>query len=236
MNRCVMTLLVAATFCVVLPTAAYTKDTTFECPDDQALQLLEMAVSARHPKHGFKDSIGAFSYVIKNANRPMDEVALRAACRGLAHDSYITEKYGPVAGVDVFGLIPPKEAVGSLRDKHPVLSRCSDHSLYESQLPVQIRGSAHVIPKEAVRLVITGWVDLELEVSDDGIPESARIVGSSNSILEPGVIDHVLTFRYPKSWHYNGQSMRRKGFEVRITTDYFDIAREKGCEWDDPWD
>jgi len=235
MNLRVMTLLVAATFCVVLPTAAYTKDTTFKCPDDQALQLLKLAVSARDPKHGFKDSIAAFSYVIKNANRPMDEVALRTACRGLAHDSYITENYGPVAGVDVFGLIPPKEAISSLRDKHPVLSQCSDHSLYESQLPVQIRGSAYVIPKEAVRLAITGWVDLELEVSDDGIPESARIVGSSNSILEPGVVDYVLRFRYPKSSHYNGHYMRRNEFEVRITTDYFDIAREKGCEWDGPW-
>lgn len=115
MNRCVKMLLVVATSCLVLSAAAYTKDTTLECPDDQALQLLELAVSARDPKHGFKDSIGAFSYVIKNANRPMDEVALRAACRGLAHDSYITEHYGPTAAADVFGLIPPKEADCNLR-------------------------------------------------------------------------------------------------------------------------
>ena len=155
-----MTLLVAATFCVALPTPAYSRDTTFECPDDEALQLLELAVSARDPKHGFKDSVSAFSYVIKNANRPMDEVALRTACYGLAHDSYITEHYGPVAGVDVFGLIPPKEAVSSLRNKHPILSRCSDHSLYEAQLPVRILGTAFVPPKEAVQLGITGWVDL----------------------------------------------------------------------------
>jgi len=113
------------------------------------------------------------------------------------------------------------------------VSKCPDHSLYAVQLPVRIRGSAYVIPKEAVQLGITGWIDLELEVSDAGIPESARIVDSSNPILEPGVIDYVLEFRYPKRSHYNGHHMRRKGFQVRITIDYFQIARENGCKWDD---
>lgn len=221
--------LMLTSICVAMTAFAGERDTEFECPDDKALKLLKVVNSARSLNNGFKDSISAFSYVIENASRPMDEVALRTACFGLAQESYIVEHYGPSAAADVFGLIPPKEAIGSLRDKHPILSRCSDHSLYERQLPVSIRGKAYAPPKEAVRLGITGYVDLELEVSNDGIVESARIVESTNPILETGVIDHVLTFRYPKSSHYNGQYMRRKGFQVRITTDYFQIARENGC-------
>lgn len=226
--------LMLSSICVAMTAFASEIDTAFECPDDKALKLLDLAVNARDPKNGYQNSIATFSYVIKNANRPMDEVALKRACFGLARDSYITEHYGPVGGADVIGLIPPKEAASALRDKHPILSRCPDDSLYAVQHPVIIRDNGYAIPKEAVQLGVTGWVDLELDVSDEGIPESARIVDSSNSKLEPGLIEYVLGFRYPKSSHYNGQHMRRKGFQVRITTDYFRIAWEKGCEWDDP--
>lgn len=224
--------LMLSSICVAMTAFASEIDTAFECPDDKALKLSDLAVNARNPKYGYQDSITAFSYVIENATRPMDEVALRSACFGLARDSYI-EDHGGV-GSDHFGLIPPKETVSSLRDKHPIVSRCPDHSLYEAQLPVRVGFTGYAIPKEAVRLAVTGWVDLEMDVTDDGVPENVRIVGSSNSILETGVVDYVLNFRYPKSSHYNGQHMRRKGFQVRITTDYFQIAREKGCEWDDP--
>ena len=222
--------LMLASICVAMTAFASEGDTDFDCPDEKALQLLHLSASARDPKHGFKDSISAFSYVIESATRPMDEVALRSACFGLARDSYI-EDHGGV-GSDHFGLIPPKETVSSLRDKHPIVSRCPDHSLYEAQLPVRVGFTGYAIPKEAVRLAVTGWVDLEMDVTDDGVPENVRIVGSSNSILETGVVDYVLNFRYPKSSHWNGQHMRRSGFQVRITTDYFQIAREKGCRWD----
>lgn len=218
--------LVLASICVAMNAFACERDTEFECPDDKALQLLELAVTARDFKNdGFDDSISAFSYVIENGNRPMDEVALRIACFGLAHDSYMDEHYDP--GSDVFGLFPPKEAIGSLRIKHPILSRCSDHSLYESELPV--RRTVYVPPKEAVRLGITGWVDLELDLSDDGVAESIRIVDSSSGILERGAVEHVRTFRYPKRSHSIGYSMVRKGLQIRITTDYFHIAQANGC-------
>lgn len=222
---------VAATSCVVSSSIACPSVTTFECPDERALQLLELAVRPHDPQHGFKDSISAFSFVIENATRAMDEVALRIACFGLARALYVDEYYG--AGSDVVGPMPPEEAVGPLQQKHPILSKCTDHSLYEAQLPVRIL-APYVPPRDAVRLGVTGWVDLELDVSDDGKVESARIVDSSDSILEPGVVDYVLGFRYPGSSHYNGQYMRRKGLKVRITTDYFQLARENGCEWADP--
>lgn len=219
-----------ASICAAMTAFACERDTEFECPDDKALQLVKLATNARDYKNnGFNDSLSAFSYVIENAIRPMDEVALRRACSGLAHDSYMIEHYGSTAA-DVFGLIPPQEAVDSLRGKYPILTSCPYHSLFEAQLPVRIRGTAYIPPKEAVRLGVTGWVDLELDVSDDGIPESARIVDSSNPILELGVVDYVLEFRYPKSSHYNGHYMRRKGFQVRITTDYFQIAQARGCK------
>jgi len=115
MNRYATTLLVAATLCVVLHTAAYPSDTSFACPDDEALQLFDLAYSARGHVHNFKELVTTYSFVIENATRAMDEVALRIACSNLAHDSYI-EDHGGV-GADHFGLIPPKEAVDSLRKK-----------------------------------------------------------------------------------------------------------------------
>jgi hypothetical protein len=203
---------------------AYERDTTFECPDDKTFQFLDIAHNPRGAKYGFKDEIGAYSYVIENANRPMDEVALRSACSRLAHYSYMDEHH---RGGNPHGLIPPKEAIGSLRNKHPILSRCSDHSLYRSELP--IRRANYVPPKEAVRLGITGWVDLELDLNDNGIAESIRVVDSSNAILERVAVEHVRTFQYPKSSHLIGYSMVRKGLQIRITTDYFHIAQANGC-------
>lgn len=225
-------MILGAVCCAVSSAAADQGDRTFECPDDKALRLFEIARNPYAAEYGFKDSIDAFSFVIENATRPMDEVALRGACFGLARDLYLDEYHGRHADIRP-QLIPPEEAAESLRDKHPILSRCPDRSLYEVQLPVR-RPTTRVLSEEAVRLGVTGWVDLELDVSDEGKPESARIVGSSDPVLEPGVVDYVLQFRYPASSHYNGQSMRRKGFQVRITTNYFQIARARGCEWDDP--
>ncbi len=37
------------------------------------------------------------------------------------------------------------------------------------------------------------------------------------------------------SFHYNGHYLRKEGFEARIAIDYFQIAREYECKWDDPW-
>ena len=222
--------LMLASICVAITAFAGERDTAFECPDDKALKLLELAYNARFPRQSLKNSVGTLSYVIENANRPMDEAALRSACHGLAKVSYWDEHYD--AGSNPYGLIPPKEAVSSLRNKHPILSKCSDHSLHGAQHP--IRRTDYVPPEEAVRLGISGWVDLELNINDDGIVESARIVDSSNAILERGVVDHVRTFRYPMSTHRIGYRMVRKGLQIRITTDYFLIAREKGCVWNDP--
>jgi len=223
--------LMLASICAAMTALACERDMEFECPDDKALQLVKLATNARDYKnYGFNDSFSAFSYVIENASRPMDEVALRRACRGLAQDLYMIEHYDSTHA-DVFGLIPPQEAVTSLREKYPSLTSCPYHSLFEAQLPV--RRTTYVPPEEAVRLNVTGWVDLELDVSDDGKIESARIINSSDSILEHGVVDHVLTFRYPKSLHYNGLWMRRKGFQTRITTHYFHLAQANGCRLED---
>ena len=206
MNVNAKSLSVAATFSVVSSAIACQSDTSFNCPS-------------------------AYSFVIKSSFRKMDEVALRIACSRLAHELYVNEYLDP--GSDYFGLIPPKEAVEPLRKKQPILLNCPEHSLYETQLPIRVP-SAYVPPEDAVRHGITGWVDLELDVDDDGKVQNARIVDSSNSILESGVIDYVLKFQYPKKSHYSGQYMKRNGFQVRIVTDYFQIARAKGCEWDDP--
>lgn len=190
-----------------------------------------MAVRPNASEHGFNDPISALTFVIESATRPMDERSLTTACFNLARELYFEENFDP--GADVFGLIPPEDAVGPLRRKHPILSNCPTHSLYQPQLPVRIPG-VYIPPKDAVRHGVTGWVELEVNVSNDGIVETARIVDSSDSRLEKGVIDYVLEFRYPKRPHFDGQFMRRKGLKVRIVIDYFQVAREKGCEWDDP--
>ena len=93
------------------------------CPDKQALQLLAIAYNANHPNNGLRNPISAYTYVIKNATRPMDEVALRSACFGLARYSYMAERpeiYGPGSLTDGRP-VPPKAAVESLLAKHPIL-------------------------------------------------------------------------------------------------------------------
>jgi hypothetical protein len=231
MNIRAMISSLAAASCVLSSAVACPSDTTFECPDDRALHLLDLAVRPHDPQNGFNDSKTAFSFVIENSTRQMDEVPLRIACSRLAYELYMDDYVEP--GADVFGLIPPKEVVGQLRKNHPILSRCPYHSLYAAQLPGRVP-PPYVPPEDAVRHGITGWVDLELDVSDDGKVETARIVDSSNSLLEPGIVDYVFKFRYPKKSHYNGQFMKRKGFQVRLITDYFQLARAAGCEWEDP--
>src|SRR5690606_26240214 len=109
--------------------------------------------------------------VIENSTREMDVVALRIACSMLAHELYVNEYLDP--GADVFGLIPPKDAALPLREKHPILAKCPYHALYRTQLPIRIPG-AYSPPADAVRRGVTGWVDLELYVSDGGKVESAR--------------------------------------------------------------
>lgn len=81
-----------------------------------------------------------------------------------------------------------------------------------------------------MKRAITGWVDLELMVTDSGVVDSAQVIGSSDTVLESGVLKYVIKFRYPNVSHYNGSLMRRDNFKLRITTHYFHIARAKGCE------
>jgi Gram-negative bacterial TonB protein C-terminal len=230
MSSPAMTWSIVGALCVITSAVAAPCDPSFECPDERSLHLLNVAVLPRS-QHGFKDLRDAFAFVIENSAREMDAPALRIACSRLAYELYVNEYLDP--GSDAFGLIPPKDAALPLRKRHPILAKCPYHALYETQLPIRIPGP-YSPPDDAVRHGVTGWVDLELDVSADGKVESARITDSSNPILEPGVVDYVLKFRYPKSSHYDGQFMRRQGFQVRIITDYFQIARAKGCEWDDP--
>ena len=153
---------------------------------------MNLAVKPLDPRHGYKDIQDAFAFVIENSTREMDAVALRIACSRLAHELYVNEYLDP--GADVFGLIPPKDAAVPLRKQHPILAKCPHHALYQTQLPIRIPG-AYSPPDDAVRHGVTGWVDLELDVSADGKVERARITDSSSPILEPGVVGYVLRTR-----------------------------------------
>lgn len=153
--------------------------------------LLNLAVKPLDPRHGYKDIQDAFAFVIENSAREM-AVALRIACSRLAHELYVKEYLDP--GADVFGLIPPKDAVVPLRKQHPILAKCPYDALHQTQLPIRIPGP-YSPPDDAVRHGVTGWVDLELDVSADGKVERARITDSSSLILEPGVVGYVLRTR-----------------------------------------
>ena len=229
----VFALLTIAFYCAEVAHSS-DEDPDFACPDEHALQLLAIAYNGRDPSNGFANPVSAYTYVIENAKRPMDEVALGTACFGLAQYSYMAdrpESFGP--GTFNNGPpVPPKAAVESLIAKHPILERCPENATYATQLPT--RRPLYEPPENAVKRGINGWVDLELNVSDSGAVESAQVISSSDTVLESGVIEHVLKFHYPNASHYNGLFMNRDGFKLRITTHYFHIARAKGCKWQDP--
>lgn len=204
---------------------------SFECPDERAVRLLAIASSENPSDDGFKNAISAYAYVIANATRPMDEVALRSACHRLALFAYMAAH--PEVGKTLnLGQVPPKDAVKSLLQEHPILEQCPAETVYESYAPV--RRPVYTPPEEAVKNALTGWVDLELDISDTGTVEKAIIIDSSDPGLESGIVEHVLQFRYPSKSHYSDKNMPRKGFKLRIVTHYFHIARAKGCEWVDP--
>ena len=220
--------------CLARTAFSFEEYSDFVCPDKEALRLLTIAYNGNHPNNGFLNPISAYTYVIENATRPMDEVALRSACFGLAQYSYMADRpeiYGP-GSLNDGRPIPPKAAAETLIAKHPILERCPENTIYATQLPT--RRPMYEPSEDAVKRGITGWVDLELMVSDSGVVDSAQVMGSSDTRLERGVLGHVLKFRYPNVSHYNGSFMRRDGFKLRITTHYFHIARAKGCDWDDP--
>ena len=234
MHRILTVVLLMIAICLAETAFSRKESSDFVCPDKQALQLLAIAYNGKHPNNGFKNPISAYTYVIENATRPMDEVALRSACFGLAQYSYMADRpeiYGP-GSLNDGRPVPPKAAVESLIAKHPILERCPENTTYATQLPT--RRPIYEPPEDAVKRGITGWVDLELMVGDSGVVDSAQLIRSSDTDLESGVLEHVLKFRYPNVSHYNGSFMRRDGFKLRITTHYFHIARAKGCEWDDP--
>ena len=206
-------------------------DTPFSCPDDRALSLLAIAMGTHPSNGGFSGPISAYRYVIQNASRQMDMAALRVACSRLARKAY--KQNHPEVGKSLsFGFIPPKSAVQNLVEQYPVLANCPVRSLYEDQLPT--RRPFYSPPRQAVDLGLTGWVDLKLTISDSGEVQGATIIESSNEIFEAGVVDHVLKFRYSSSYYYPGKLFQRNGFILRIETDYFSIAKARGCEWEHP--
>lgn len=203
----------------------------FECPDQQTMDLLELAVSIPLPSDDFATRVSSYTQVIQDASRPMDEVPLSIACRNFARTAY--EYAHPEAGKTLsFGLVPPRSATSALLRDYPILERCPSGSLYDSYFPT-LR-TPYDPSVEALRNNVTGWVDLALDLNESGAVDSAAITASSDPILETGIIDHVLTFRYPSAQNPMYSDMPRKGLTLRVTTSYFDIARAKGCVWRDP--
>jgi Gram-negative bacterial TonB protein C-terminal len=206
-------------------------DSSFCCPDDRALTVLAIARGVHPPNGSFSDPVAAYTHVIQNASRRMDAAALHTACFRLAREAYAQSHQEGRKSLNI-GLFPPKSAVQNLLKLYPILAHCPAGSLYEVPLP--IARPIYTPPRQAVELGLTGWVDLKLTISDSGKVQSASIINSSDKILETGVIDHVLKFRDPSSSHYLGRLIQRDKFVLRIGTNYFHIAKAKGCEWEEP--
>ena len=123
--------------------------------------------------------------------------------------------------------------IDAFKEENPLLQGCPEKAIHrDSWLPVE---RAFSIPsEETLAQEITGWVELEIVIDHRGIVEKATVTGSSNSVLERSGIDAVLKFVYQPRMNDNLEPVRTTSVPATVVTDYFDLARAKGCRWNDP--
>lgn len=196
------------------------------CPDEESLRLLDLA---RHPSENADATPSeTYAYVIKSAIRPMDEPALRTACRRLARSIYFSENYSP--GANPYGPLPQPDAVERLTVENPLLMKCPKYSIgWDAKLPTtryQPQPTTEIVEHE-----LTGWVQLELETNAHGYVESISALDASHPMLVEIAIDAASKFEYQPGIGPNLEPIGIEGVLATVIVDYFDLARAKGCEW-----
>lgn len=199
------------------------------CPDETALRLLGIARNAG-TREQFPDRVTAYSYVIENASRPMDGPARRTACFRLARFHYSAEHC--TMSIESSCSRPLNEVINKIIAGHPVLERCPEKAIHrDAWLPIEryaVEPSIEILAQE-----ITGWVEFKITIDQFGAVESATITGSSGPTLEPASIEAVMKFKYEPRYVSFEQvrAVRVTDVQATVVTDYFDLARAKGCRW-----
>ena len=226
-NRFSIVLLV----CAMATTAQAQRN--FECPDSASDELVRLA-GLYGPDISYGTTIDRFEYVIENATRPMDELALRIACYGLADHYFRTNcsDYGyecPHPGDELW--VWPASMnnwIDKLKTQYPILRRCPEKSIYRDDRLPWLRGppvpSADVLAQK-----ITGWVELKVDISAQGNVENVMLVDSSSNLLEASAVDAARRFKYAPKVDENSVPIAESGARLTVSTDYALLANYSGC-------
>lgn len=199
----------------------------FSCPDDQALQLLNIAVNPTGATQ-FDGVVSAYTYVIQNARRAMDEPAPSSACFRLAQLQWAALNCSSMHCPRL-----PNRDIEFLKVEFPILQKCPSRSIHRDEYLPIVRYA--VIPSdEILAKQVTGWVLFDLKISPSGSVKEAVVVESTEPILNGPSTDAVLQFKYKPFRDEHGRPTSFRGVQATVHTTYFDLARAVGCEWNDP--
>ncbi len=222
---------IALVACATLTAAQAEND--FECPDSTAEELAR-AARLYGPQISYGTTTGRYKYVIENATRPMDDVALRIACYKLANHYFRTNcsDYGyecPHPG-DELQEWPASmnNWIDKLKSQYPILRRCPEKSIYrDDKLPV-FRVSPVPSP-DVLAQKITGWVELELDIDAEGRVEKVTLVDSTSNLLEESAIEAARRFKYRPKLDENYLPTAESGVRLTVNINYSVLARFSGC-------
>ncbi len=217
--------------CTMLTAARAEND--FECPDSAADELTRVArLSGPHISYG--TTTDRYRYVIENASRPMDHVALGIACYRLANHYFRTNcsDYGyecPHPGTDLLEWpASMSNWIVKLKSQYEILRQCPEKSIYrDDKLPII---SVLPIPsKEVLAQRVTGWVELEVDIDAEGNVEKVFVVNSTSNLLDASAVDAARRFKYLPKLDENYLRTAESGVKLSISTDYSVLARFSGC-------
>ncbi len=205
----------------------------FECPDSAAEELTRVA-RLYGPHISYGKTSARYKYVIENASRPMDDVALGIACYGLANHYFRTNcsDYGyecPHPGTDLMEWPASMNRwIEKLKSQYPTLRQCPERSIYrDDKLPIV--GVLPVASPEVLAQTLTGWVELKVDIDAAGKVENVILVDSSSNLLEAPAIDAARRFKYRPKLDENYLPTAESGVKLTIRTDYSVLAKSSGC-------
>jgi TonB family protein len=222
---------IALVVCATLTDAQAAND--FECPDSAANELTRVArLYGPHISYGTTTS--RYKYVIENASRPMDDLALGIACYRLANHYFRTNcsDYGyecPHPGTDLMEWpASMNNWIDKLKSQYPILRQCPEKSIYrDDKLP-----TVRVLPvpsPEVLAQKITGWVELEVDIDAEGNVGKVILVNSSSNLLEASAVDAARRFKYRPKLDENYVPIAESGVKLTVSTNYSVLAKFSGC-------
>lgn len=193
------------------------------CPDTRAMELYHEAAAL----DATSDDLAA---IVREASRPMDEPALFRACQRLLralpdHQQQMARRQG-----DLRSLPPGKASEEDIETESRIretLAACPPHALQQFR-PLPVMRFDPELPSDVVERGISGWVLVEGMLDTRGAVTAAEVTQSSDPALEAAAIGAFRRFIY----HPRGVDQSPDGLRVQslIYTDYFALARARGCD------